>query len=236
MTGRRGYALGWSSRATGRPEGVPPPGASWYGGGVKVAFGWRAHSGWAALTVVGESEDDSGPVIVERLRVELVEEDWACAPYHASEKLALDEAERMVKRGIDSARRLAIRELRVAARAERERGNDLLACAVLVVDPMPPWSVAEVRSVHFRMHKAEGAMFREALADAAEACGIRLVALHEKKLKAEAMKTLGLADAEVERTIAKLGKAAGRPWAKDQKDTTLAGLVALRVAGRPPRS
>ena len=46
--------------------------------------------------------------------------------------------------------------MRAAVKRERERENEVAACAVLVGQSMPDWSVEEILAVHFRMHKAEG--------------------------------------------------------------------------------
>jgi len=82
--------------------------------------------------------------------------------------------------------------------------------------------------VHFRMHKAEGVLFRDALARATERCGLKLVAILEKNLPEEAERALATPRAKLSQQIHALGKAAGSPWAKDQKDAALAALVALR--------
>ena len=50
---------------------------------MKVAFGMKAHSGWAALVVVGTRDADFA--VVDRRRIELVEGEWAKQPYHAAE-------------------------------------------------------------------------------------------------------------------------------------------------------
>src|SRR5262245_18890095 len=128
---------------------------------MRVALGLKAHSGWAALVVLGESGGDI--VVVDRRRIELAEEEWAKQPYHAAEDLARDAAREMVTRGVDAAQRLALREMRAALQREKERGNDVAACAVLVGAPMPAWSTDEILAVHFRMHKAEGVLFQDAL-------------------------------------------------------------------------
>ena len=184
---------------------------------MKVAFGLKAHSGWAALVVVGQRGDDL--VIVDRRRLELVEEVWARQPYHAAEHLSPAAARHLVTRGIEAAHRIAARELKAAVERERARDNTVSACAVLIGEAMPAWTIDEVLAVHFRMHKAEGVLFRDALARAAEACGLRLVAIPEKQLVSHggAMKT-----------VAAMGKAVGPPWGKDQKDAAAAALVASR--------
>lgn len=196
---------------------------------MKVAFGLKAHSGWACLVVVGKRKDDF--VVIDRRRIELVEEAWAKQPYHAAENLKSDVALEVVRRGVDAAHRIAAQEMRAAVKRERERENNVAACAVLVANPMPDWSVEEILAVHFRMHKAEGVLFRDALVGAVKACRLRLVALGEKELPRDTEKALGMPLSSLTKTITTLGRSVGPPWGKDQKDAALAALIALHVAG-----
>ncbi|HEX6731505.1 MAG TPA: hypothetical protein VF074_15880 [Pyrinomonadaceae bacterium] len=190
---------------------------------MKVAFGFKAHSGWAALVVVGQNSGD--PVIVDRQRIELVENEWAKQPYHAAEDLKPAAARDLVKRGIQEAERNALREMRAAIKRETVRGNEVSACAVLVGEPMPDWSVDEILAVHFRMHKAEGVLFRDVLARAAERCGLKVVAVPEKQLAEYG--ALNTSARTLAQKVATLGKSVGPPWGKDQKDAALSALVAL---------
>ena len=194
---------------------------------MRVAFGLKAHSGWAALVVIG---GDDRIQIVDRRRLELVEQEdasWAKQPYHAAEHLPAADARHLVQRGIDAAHRHATRAMREAvARAERE-GHSVSGCAVLMGKPMPAWTVDEILAVHFRMHKAEGVLFREALAQAARACQRRLVAIPEHELHDRAVSSLGMPAAALSTQVAMLGKSAGPPWGKDQKEAALAAMVAL---------
>lgn len=204
---------------------------------MKVAFGLRAHSGWAALVVIGERAGEL--VVVDRRRVELADEPWAKAPYHAAERRrpgAAGEdpgeagqlpAVKLVEKGIESAHRIAAREIGAAVTRERERGHEVTACAVLVGAPMPPWTTEEILAVHFRMHKAEGFLFRDALERAAVKCGLRAVAVPEKTLAGEARKAFGRGAAAKIKAVAALGKGLGPPWGKDQKEAALAALIAL---------
>jgi hypothetical protein len=196
---------------------------------LKLALGLKAHSGWAALVALGAP--NGALELVDRRRIELIEEAdafWAKQPYHAAEGLEPDEARDVVRRGIASARRLAVRELRAAAKRAVQEGHEIAACAVLVSDPMPDWSVAEILAVHFRMHKAEGVLFRDALARAAESCGLPLVAIREKDLADQAEHALGASNARLAKSLAELGKAAGAPWGADQKRAALAAWVGLQ--------
>ena len=196
---------------------------------MKVAFGMKAHSGWAALVVLGTRSGELQ--VVDRSRMELVEKheaSWAKQPYHAAERLNTGDARDLVERGVATARRIAVREMRTAVERAREAGHEVAACAVLVVDPMPDWTVDEILAVHFRMHKAEGVLFREALARAAATCGLRFLGIPEKQLDEQAERALATSVNSLRKTIASLGKSVGPPWGKDQKDASIAAMIALQ--------
>jgi hypothetical protein len=187
--------------------------------------GFKAHSGWAVLVAVGLSGKDLQ--VLDRRRIELIEPGatWAKQPYHAAEDLPSGEAVRLVERGIESAHRVAGREMRALEERSRKAGHDIVVCAVLIGMPMPEWTTEEILSVHMRMHKAEGILFPTALARAAEACEMKLFTIPEKNLSARAAESLELADAMEKITV--LGKSIGAPWGKDQKAATLAAMIAL---------
>lgn len=193
---------------------------------MKVAFGLKAHSGWATLVVLGSQDGDL--VVVDRRRVELVTDEWAKQPYHAAEDLEPDAARETVERGVRAAQRIALEEVRAAVTRERKRGNDVAACAVLVGNPMPEWTIKQILAVHFRMHQAEGVLFRDALVRATEACGLRLVAIPEKLLANHAESALATPASSLVKKMAALGKSVRSPWGKDHKDAALAALVALQ--------
>lgn len=194
---------------------------------MKAALGFKAHSGWAALVLVGV--DGGRAQVLDRRRLELVGEGetWAKAPYHAAEEMEIGRARKLVARGIGIARRNAARALREEARRAAEAGHRLSACAVLMGEPMPAWSTDEILAVHFRMHKAEGVLWREAIAGGAARCGIKVIAVAEKRLADEARSALGGTPAGVTKRLADLGRAIGPPWGKDQKDAALAALIGL---------
>jgi len=110
---------------------------------------------------------------------------------------------------------------------EQQHGNQVAACGTFVTNPMPKWSVEEILSVHFRMHKAEGVLFRDAIVSAAKICGLKLAAIPEKSLTAHAETALGVPASALAKIITALGKSVGPPWGKDQKDAALAAIVAL---------
>lgn len=202
---------------------------------MKVALGFKAHSGWAALVVIGDSGRELQ--VVDRRRLELVDSDspWARQPYHAAERLDPKSAEKLVQRGTEAAYRIAQRQMLATIKSLRKHEHEILACAVLVPSLMPEWSVAEILAVHFRMHKAEGVLFPDALAAAAEKCGLNLIRIPEKQLSEEAEKLLAASLTDLTREVVKLGKTVGPPWGKDQKNAALAALIGLKLASNGAR-
>lgn len=200
---------------------------------MKIAFGLKAHSGWAALVAIGRPHGHLA--VTDRRRIVLVEEAWQKHAYHAARKLAPEAAHDRVARAVATSRRLASRELRAAVKQQREAGHDVSMCALLAGGPMPGWSLEEIVAVHFRMHQAEGVLFRDALARGAASCGLNLMEIPEKTLTAQAAESLGTPAPELLRIIAALRAEAGPPWGKDQKDAALAALLALsgNRSGRP---
>jgi hypothetical protein len=200
---------------------------------ARVALGLKAHSGWAALVAL--AEDDAALAVVERRRLELVPPEnspWAKAPYHAADGLDPEEAEALVRRAVASAHAEAGRALERVLAERRAAGDQVVGCAVLLGTGMPGWSVAEILAVHMRMHKAEGELFRDALARGAERAGLGVTGIREKDLEVLAGKALRLAPEARSARLAEAGKRAGPPWGRDQKEAALAAWIALRGAAR----
>jgi hypothetical protein len=188
---------------------------------MRIAAGFKAHSGWAALVVIGQSENDW--VVIDRRRIELVEPDdvdWAKQPYHAAENLPSAKARRLIERAISSAHRIAAKEMSAFIKRSTDAGHEMGGCAILVGTPMPDWTIEQILSVHVRMHKAEGVLFPAALLRAAEGCDLNVLAIPEKELPAQA-------SAAAIRKLPELGKSVGPPWGKDQKSAALAGMMVL---------
>ena len=193
---------------------------------VKIALGFKAHSGWAAMVAVAYI--DRRLTVIDRRRVELVEdgEAWAKQPYHAAENLPSREAAALVLRGIAAAGKVSKRRFREIIRWADEASHEVVACGVLVPGPMPKWTTAEILSVHFRMHKAEGVLFPAALCHAGESKYLNVAAIPEKRLDRVAEERLGLSLKDLMNEASTLGRAVGPPWGKDQKLATMAAMIA----------
>jgi hypothetical protein len=195
---------------------------------MDVALGLKARTGRAVLIAVGGTPRE--PHFVERSELRLLPE-GAFAPYHAAEELEPAAARESVRRSIAAANRLATTGIRAAASRLASAGHAVRGCGVLVGTGMPDWSTEEILAVHVRMHKAEGELFRDVLAAGVRACGLPLTTLPDKSALPAAAELLGAAPADLAARLAALGKSAGPPWGKDQKEAAAAALVALRASG-----
>ena len=195
---------------------------------MRVAFGLKARTGRAILVAL--AGDVREPQLIERSQIQLLP-DGAWAPYHAAEGLSPADARESVRRSVAAAHRLAASGIREAARRVAKAGHDVRGCAVLVGSGMPDWGTDEILAVHVRMHKAEGELFRDVLVAGARACDLELTTLGDKSALNDATKMLGLTRARLDARLATLGKSAGPPWGKDQKEAAAAALVALKRGG-----
>jgi hypothetical protein len=188
---------------------------------MKVALGFKAHSGWAATVAVGLQ--DEHPLLVDRRRLPLVDArsaPWARQPYHAAEGLAPARAQAVVQRGIEAARRAAADYVAAWLQQLDDAGHEVAGGAVLTGSPMPAWSTEQILAVHIRMHQAEGHLFPDAVAAAVASCGLPLGLIPERELDQLAPSACPWAA-----DLAALGRWAGPPWGVDQKHAAMAALV-----------
>lgn len=192
---------------------------------ARAALGFKPRTGRAVLVILAE---DKGELrVIERAEVPLLPQ-GEFAPYHAAEGLESKAADKYVKGAIARAQDLAKSAIRDAAKVCADAGHQLRGCGVLVGTGMPQWTTDEILAVHVRMHKAEGEMFRDILVDAARASGIAPTTLPDKSAIDAAAKAIGITRARMDAHLAALGKAAGPPWGKYQKEAAAAALVALK--------
>jgi len=151
----------------------------------------------------------------------------AFAPYQAAKELDPADAKESIECSIASAHELAAIGIREAVTRLRQTGHEVCACGVFTGTGMPAWTTEEILAVHVRMHKAEGELFRDVLVAGARVCGLDPTTLPEKTALYGAAKMLGIARNELDERLALLGRVAGPPWGKDQKEAAAAALAAL---------
>jgi hypothetical protein len=135
-------------------------------------------------------------------------------PYHAAVGLDMADAEKLVSRAERDVQEAAIAGLRAVADG-RPAGSVVSSVAVVVKALSLPTQLADVLRSHARMHAAEGVLYREAVLAAARDRGYLARAVEASVLPAavDAVETLG--------------RAAGRPWRRIEKDAARAAITLL---------
>ena len=192
---------------------------------MKVALGFRPHSGWTAAVTVGERA--GRPVVLGRWRLELSTPDVPVQAYHAAAGLDPASAATLVERAHDVARELAGRGLDACTAELRADGREPVAVGLPVGSMAIPRELAKILGSHPLLHAAEGDLFREVIAEAAEQRGLRIVEQPARELPALAQRAFGVSEAALPGLLAELGQTIGRPWRKDDKDATILGWLAL---------
>ena len=186
-------------------------GGPFYGAEVEVALGFRPHSGWAVGVVVG-----LGPVVLGRHRLELP---GPTQPYHDAVGLPLAEAEELVAQATTAAYERAAAALAELAAGHQVVGAAIVAGAGTVREDVP---LARVLAAHAMLHAAEGELYRDALADAADALGLPVTLIRRGTRRRSA----GACSAATTRTCA-----AGSPsWAGR---SARRGLATTRTRSSP---
>lgn len=189
-----------------------------------AAIGFSVHTGWAASVIV---EGPAGKArIVDRLRIPLAESDdiLRAEIYHRAAEMRGAAALKFVRAAEGAAARRAKKALRALA-----EGRGLVAAAFLTGTAKLPSELAAILRSHPLIHTAEGVFYREALAAAAEDCGLEVVRIPRRELPQRFASALRTDDTGARDYLTAMGRALGPPWARDQKDAAMAALVALKL-------
>ncbi len=193
---------------------------------MPCAIGLRSHSGWAVAVGVASAAPAEAPDVVLRERIDLTDPrlEGSKAPYHAAEKLPLDQAAAFLARCETASRALARSGLERIVERLRGDGREADRCGLLLAAAGPLPDLRSTLASHAWIHVGDGEHFRGALADAAGACGLEVLRVRERDVAA----SLGGAGESVDGYLARQRRLLGPPWAQDQKLAALAAWFALR--------
>jgi hypothetical protein len=155
------------------------------------------------LVVVSGSP--ASPVLLDRRRVELVDESLPRQPYHA---VAEGGWPRSIIEAVAEAASNAVQEaLRSVAPAD--------ALGLVATERRVPANLDHILGSHTLLHAAEGQLFERAVVEAAHGAGLPVHVVEPNSI------TVSVA-------VHDLGLSLGPPWQKDHKWATTAALAALR--------
>ncbi|HEY6006231.1 MAG TPA: hypothetical protein VIV57_25350 [Anaeromyxobacter sp.] len=195
----------------------------------RAALGLSVHTGWAALVAIA-AESPTSVRVLDRRRLEMMPGKDPASPrfvYHAARELRRDVAERLIRESAELSTARAKAAIAAAVEALASGEHEVVASGLLVGTALPTTSLDAILANHSLVHSAEGELFRGAVRGACAALGIPVTEVRSKDLQARAARALGIPIPKISQQLAGIGKAAGRPWAKDQKDSCLAAWIAL---------
>ena len=144
-------------------------------------------------------------------------------PYHARMGTLETDEEKLERR-----RRIvfhaASQSIKTLLRDYTTSGKHVCAVGLVVGSVIDPATVA---NPHIRAHALEGRLFRNALEEALGSKGLSCVVIVERNAYAHASAVLKRTEADLKRTVAKLGRSIGGPWRADEKTACLAAWLAL---------
>jgi hypothetical protein len=190
---------------------------------TRAALGFRAHTGWAAAIAVTADRE-----VVERRRL-AYEPEGTRFIYHRAAEIPSDQAEPLIATARAQVLDKAREGIQNLISALSGRGIAKIVACVPGGNTRLPTSLAEILAVHSRIHAAEGAFYRDALADACARIGIRVSRVPERDLWPLASRALRSSEDKLRDRVAALGKKLGPPWGEDQKLAALAAFVALKA-------
>ena len=173
------------------------------------------------------------PAVVDRRRIELMAAGFPRQVYHAAGSMPPADAEKLLQRATVATEAAAESALRDVIADLATRGQQVVACGVILGNLFPASTVAGLLASHAGKHAAEGQMFRRALIRAAEACGLPVTAVAARDLSSRAAAALRMSPDELLCRVRELGLELGPPWAQDQKDAALVAWLALAGATPP---
>jgi hypothetical protein len=190
--------------------------------GSRRAVGCSVHTGWAVLVVIAGPPAE--PSIVARHRIELADEKGRFV-YHRAGEMALADAANFIDRATNEALSKAAAAFDALA-AGAGKPSPLAAVGIIESNTVLPSSLEAILRSHASIHTAEGALYRRALHAAARRHELAAIGVPSKELHARAAAAIGVKAEALPAWLAELGRAAGRPWGRDEKDAVLVACVA----------
>jgi len=179
-----------------------------------IVIGVMARTGSAVAVAL--SGTAAAPRFRARREIELVPPGLAAQPYHAAAGMDLAAAGELIAQTESAAEQAAAAGLLTMATAVP--ATAVRAVAVVVKAVSVPGDLAGILRSHAWMHAAEGVLYREAVLAAVTECGWAARAVEQSALPA------------AEQAVNALGRAAGPPWRRVEKDAARAALTLLTEA------
>ena len=168
----------------------------------RVALGFRCHSGWAVLVAVRGSS--AAPVVLDRRRVQLVDDSLPRMPYHGVAEYGMPPS--VIEDVIVAAAQGAAAALKTTEQVD--------IVGLVATERRVPDELDAILASHPLLHAAEGQLYERAVIDAAAEAGLRVHVVEPRSIV-------------VPPAVDTLRRSIGAPWQKDHKWAATAALAAL---------
>jgi hypothetical protein len=195
-----------------------------------AALGFRAHTGWAAAVVLGEDWQ-----VLKRRRI-ILEPKATRFIYHRAAEIPFDEALSLIGDARNESLSAAKCEIGAMLASLADHGTKIRAACVSGGNSRLPESLADILAAHSRIHAAEGAFYRDVLAEACARQGLSVARVPERDLWRLAASAIGASERELRERLNETGKRLRPPWGEDQMLAALAATFAgtsRPSAGKP---
>jgi hypothetical protein len=195
--------------------------------GATAVLGLRPHTYWTAAIVLGGEAD--APRVVERRRIVFAEGAERMV-YHRAGETMLADAPALIADVAAAVEARAAGEVGRLLADMRGAGFDVGVAVTAASVAKLPEALADILSVHSRMHAAEGDFYRDLLANACAGQGLTVCRPVERELAALTADRLGLDQADLATRLTALGAGLGPPWNEDYRLAALAAWLHLGEA------
>ena len=189
----------------------------------RVAVGFRAKTGWAAVVLLESTKD--GPHVLDSRRIELCDpaNPDSRQPYHAGfGTFNQDDVE--VKRLVRGVRGFAARSMKRLLDGYGKENQAPRAGAVVAGSDIDP---ARIANLHMRAHALEGRLYRDVVEEGLAAAGLGCELLLERDLYERAADRLVLSENALKKAVAELGRGVDGGWRAESKAAALAAWLVL---------
>ncbi|MDB5455253.1 MAG: hypothetical protein JWP92_838 [Caulobacter sp.] len=189
-----------------------------------AVLGFRPHTYWTAVVAVAGRAD--APRIVERRRIAFAAGHERFV-YHQAAELEPARAQALIDAVRAATGANAAREIGGLLTDLRSEGLTVDVAVTPAGTAKPPEALADILRVHARVHAAEGSFYREVVAAACDALGLRVRRVIERDLPAQLGRSLGVEPAALEARLKTMGAPLGPPWNEDYRLATQAAWLHL---------
>ena len=192
--------------------------------GCPAVLGFRPHTYWTAVVALAGRPD--APKVITRRRIAFAA-GLERFVYHQAETLDPAEGQALIDRVRAAVEANAAREIGLLVADLRGDGATVGVAVVPSGTAKLPEALEDILRVHARMHAAEGNFYRDAVATACEAVGLRVHRMAERDLPSALGKALDLGAVALDARLRTLGAPLGPPWNEDYRLATQAAWLRL---------